>query len=132
MLPLGQCCGVDSGAQGRVSPHRSPKLSSSFSCVAQREFECINPKKQKKKKNYKNSGIIILRSCKVSQRGWHGAQSWFGVTQRYIAAEETEHWVWSQQGLGSNPGSAMSWLCDLSLTSLGLSLLIYRMGRLTR
>ncbi|KAB0393169.1 hypothetical protein E2I00_014982 [Balaenoptera physalus] len=30
-----------------------------------REFECINPKKQKKKKNYKNSGIIILRSCKV-------------------------------------------------------------------
>nr|XP_030708182.1 copine-2-like [Globicephala melas]XP_030708183.1 copine-2-like [Globicephala melas] len=35
-----------------------------------REFECINPKKQKKKKNYKNSGIIILRSCKVSQHGW--------------------------------------------------------------
>ncbi|TSK38535.1 Protein NLRC5 [Bagarius yarrelli] len=29
------------------------------------EFECINPKKQKKKKNYKNSGIIILKSCKV-------------------------------------------------------------------
>uniref|UniRef100_A0AAR2L774 Copine-2 n=1 Tax=Pygocentrus nattereri TaxID=42514 RepID=A0AAR2L774_PYGNA len=26
------------------------------------EFECINPKKQKKKKNYKNSGIIILKS----------------------------------------------------------------------
>uniref|UniRef100_A0A672ZI31 Copine-2 n=1 Tax=Sphaeramia orbicularis TaxID=375764 RepID=A0A672ZI31_9TELE len=29
------------------------------------EFDCINPKKQKKKKNYKNSGIIILKSCKV-------------------------------------------------------------------
>uniref|UniRef100_A0AAY4DQ46 Copine-2 n=1 Tax=Denticeps clupeoides TaxID=299321 RepID=A0AAY4DQ46_9TELE len=29
------------------------------------EFECINPKKQKKKKNYKNSGIILLKSCKV-------------------------------------------------------------------
>uniref|UniRef100_A0A8C7CBV1 Copine II n=1 Tax=Oncorhynchus kisutch TaxID=8019 RepID=A0A8C7CBV1_ONCKI len=29
------------------------------------EFECINPKKQKKKKSYKNSGIIILKSCKV-------------------------------------------------------------------
>uniref|UniRef100_A0A4X2LCC3 Copine-2 n=1 Tax=Vombatus ursinus TaxID=29139 RepID=A0A4X2LCC3_VOMUR len=29
------------------------------------EVECINPKKQKKKKNYKNSGIIIIRSCKV-------------------------------------------------------------------
>ncbi|XP_024603131.1 copine-2 isoform X3 [Neophocaena asiaeorientalis asiaeorientalis] len=32
-----------------------------------REFECINPKKQKKKKNYKNSGIIILRSCKINR-----------------------------------------------------------------
>uniref|UniRef100_A0A8C8J712 C2 domain-containing protein n=1 Tax=Oncorhynchus tshawytscha TaxID=74940 RepID=A0A8C8J712_ONCTS len=31
------------------------------------EFECINPKKQKKKKSYKNSGIIILKSCKVNQ-----------------------------------------------------------------
>uniref|UniRef100_A0A8C0K183 Copine-2 n=1 Tax=Canis lupus dingo TaxID=286419 RepID=A0A8C0K183_CANLU len=30
------------------------------------EFECINPKKQRKKKNYKNSGIIILCSCKVN------------------------------------------------------------------
>ncbi|KAF3689149.1 Copine-2 [Channa argus] len=29
------------------------------------EFECINPKKQKKKKNYKNSGVIIVKSCKV-------------------------------------------------------------------
>ncbi|XP_059507529.1 copine-2 isoform X2 [Stegostoma tigrinum] len=29
------------------------------------EFECINSKKQKKKKNYKNSGIIIVKSCKV-------------------------------------------------------------------
>ena len=32
----------------------------------QLELECINPKKQKKKKNYKNSGIIIVKSCKVS------------------------------------------------------------------
>ncbi|KAM9755828.1 copine-2 isoform X2 [Ovis canadensis] len=32
-----------------------------------REFECINPKKQKKKKNYKNSGVIILRSCKITR-----------------------------------------------------------------
>ncbi|XP_017168221.1 copine-2 isoform X1 [Mus musculus] len=29
------------------------------------EIECINPKKQRKKKSYKNSGIIILRSCKI-------------------------------------------------------------------
>uniref|UniRef100_A0A8C5C9U0 Copine-2 n=1 Tax=Gadus morhua TaxID=8049 RepID=A0A8C5C9U0_GADMO len=26
------------------------------------EFDCINPKKQRKKKNYKNSGVIVLRS----------------------------------------------------------------------
>ena len=32
------------------------------------EFECINPKKQKKKKNYKNSGIIIMKSCKVKSK----------------------------------------------------------------
>ena len=70
MLTLGQRCRIGSGAQGRVSPCRSPRLSSFSSCVAQREFECINPKKQKKKKNYKNSGVIILRSCKVSQPGW--------------------------------------------------------------
>ncbi|MED6279958.1 Copine-2 [Characodon lateralis] len=30
------------------------------------EFDCINPKKQKKKKNYKNSGVIIIRSCKIA------------------------------------------------------------------
>lgn len=29
------------------------------------EFDCINPKKQKKKKNYKNSGVIIVKLCKV-------------------------------------------------------------------
>ncbi|KAJ8271910.1 hypothetical protein COCON_G00107690 [Conger conger] len=31
------------------------------------EFECINPKKQRKKKSYKNSGIIILKSCKIAR-----------------------------------------------------------------
>lgn len=33
------------------------------------EFDCINPKKQKKKKNYKNSGIIIVKLCKVRMDG---------------------------------------------------------------
>lgn len=37
-----------------------------FLLLIQLEFECINPKKQRKKKNYKNSGVIILRACKVS------------------------------------------------------------------
>ncbi|KAG7523183.1 hypothetical protein JOB18_041367 [Solea senegalensis] len=31
------------------------------------EFDCINPKKQKKKKNYKNSGFIIVKSCKITR-----------------------------------------------------------------
>uniref|UniRef100_A0A6I8S3F2 Copine-2 n=1 Tax=Xenopus tropicalis TaxID=8364 RepID=A0A6I8S3F2_XENTR len=31
------------------------------------EFECINPKKQKKKRSYKNSGIIIIKSCKITR-----------------------------------------------------------------
>ncbi|XP_055582444.1 copine-2 isoform X3 [Falco biarmicus] len=31
------------------------------------ELECINPKKQKKKKNYKNSGIIIVKYCKITR-----------------------------------------------------------------
>ncbi|XP_078396816.1 copine-3-like [Cetorhinus maximus] len=29
------------------------------------EFECINPKKKQKKKNYKNSGTVIVKSCQV-------------------------------------------------------------------
>ncbi|XP_065423021.1 copine-2 isoform X3 [Chrysemys picta bellii] len=31
------------------------------------ELECINPKKQKKKKNYKNSGVILVKSCKITR-----------------------------------------------------------------
>uniref|UniRef100_A0A8C2Z5S9 Copine-3 n=1 Tax=Cyclopterus lumpus TaxID=8103 RepID=A0A8C2Z5S9_CYCLU len=31
------------------------------------EFDCINPKKQKKKKNYRNSGFIIVKSCKITR-----------------------------------------------------------------
>lgn len=66
----GQGCGGGLGAQGRLSPQGDPGVSISVSsCVAQLEFECINPKKQRKKKNYKNSGIIILRSCKVGRGG---------------------------------------------------------------
>uniref|UniRef100_A0A8C9V3J8 Copine II n=1 Tax=Scleropages formosus TaxID=113540 RepID=A0A8C9V3J8_SCLFO len=30
-------------------------------------FECINPKKQKKKKSYRNPGVIIIRSCMVGR-----------------------------------------------------------------
>lgn len=31
------------------------------------QWECINPKYQMKKKNYRNSGVVILNHCKVKQ-----------------------------------------------------------------
>lgn len=34
-------------------------------CALQVEFECIHPEKQKKKKSYKNSGVVYVKSCKV-------------------------------------------------------------------
>lgn len=33
--------------------------------LLQVQWECINPKYKAKKKNYKNSGIVILNQCKV-------------------------------------------------------------------
>uniref|UniRef100_A0AAQ5X484 C2 domain-containing protein n=1 Tax=Amphiprion ocellaris TaxID=80972 RepID=A0AAQ5X484_AMPOC len=32
---------------------------------SQAEFECINSKKKQKKKGYKNSGVIIVKQCKI-------------------------------------------------------------------
>ncbi|RVE72643.1 hypothetical protein OJAV_G00039330 [Oryzias javanicus] len=29
------------------------------------EFQCIHPEKQKKKKSYKNSGLVLVKSCKL-------------------------------------------------------------------
>uniref|UniRef100_A0A8D0GI69 Copine-2 n=1 Tax=Sphenodon punctatus TaxID=8508 RepID=A0A8D0GI69_SPHPU len=43
------------------------EFQTSVSKMCEVEFECINPKKQKKKKNYKNSGIIIVKSCKITR-----------------------------------------------------------------
>lgn len=38
-----------------------------MSCVyfPQAEFECINSHKKQKKRSYKNSGVIIIKQCKV-------------------------------------------------------------------
>uniref|UniRef100_A0A8C5DWQ4 Copine-1-like n=1 Tax=Gouania willdenowi TaxID=441366 RepID=A0A8C5DWQ4_GOUWI len=33
--------------------------------LPQVEFDCINPDKQKKKKSYKNSGVVSVKSCKM-------------------------------------------------------------------
>lgn len=45
-------------------PSFSPGSPCSFSQV---QWECINPKYKAKKKNYKNSGIVILNQCKVNR-----------------------------------------------------------------
>ncbi|CAG5978173.1 unnamed protein product [Menidia menidia] len=29
------------------------------------EFDCVHPEKQKKKKSYKNSGVVVVKSCKL-------------------------------------------------------------------
>ena len=64
-MPAG--CGRWWHLQPLAQPSTTP-TPASVSCMLQLELECINPKKQKKKKNYKNSGIIIVKSCKVSTR----------------------------------------------------------------
>lgn len=35
------------------------------------EFECINEKKRQKKKSYKNSGIVSVKRCEVSNAFWY-------------------------------------------------------------
>lgn len=35
------------------------------------EFECINEKKRQKKKSYKNSGIVSVKHCEVSNIFWY-------------------------------------------------------------
>ncbi|KAK2821390.1 hypothetical protein Q7C36_020733 [Tachysurus vachellii] len=52
----------------------SSDLIGEFTCTAARlleakdqgvEFECIHPEKQKKKKSYKNSGVVRFKYCKI-------------------------------------------------------------------
>nr|XP_015220553.1 PREDICTED: copine-1 isoform X3 [Lepisosteus oculatus]XP_015220554.1 PREDICTED: copine-1 isoform X3 [Lepisosteus oculatus]XP_015220555.1 PREDICTED: copine-1 isoform X3 [Lepisosteus oculatus] len=45
--------------QTNVSELQKTSLSSPV------EFDCIHPEKQKKKKSYKNSGVVKIRSCKI-------------------------------------------------------------------
>uniref|UniRef100_A0A8D0EMG6 C2 domain-containing protein n=1 Tax=Strix occidentalis caurina TaxID=311401 RepID=A0A8D0EMG6_STROC len=41
------------------------EFSSTFKEMRGVQWECINPKYKAKKKNYKNSGIVILNQCKM-------------------------------------------------------------------
>uniref|UniRef100_A0A6Q2ZIS3 Copine-2 n=1 Tax=Esox lucius TaxID=8010 RepID=A0A6Q2ZIS3_ESOLU len=66
-VPLISLCNGDVDRSIKVSDNLTICNSSLRVSLLQVEFECINPKKQKKKKSYKNSGVIILKSCKVNQ-----------------------------------------------------------------
>uniref|UniRef100_A0AAY4DPX1 Copine-2 n=1 Tax=Denticeps clupeoides TaxID=299321 RepID=A0AAY4DPX1_9TELE len=70
-VPLISLCNGDVDRNIKVSPIMIIGNTAQYIIlvifVFQIEFECINPKKQKKKKNYKNSGIILLKSCKITR-----------------------------------------------------------------
>lgn len=42
-------------------------INANVRVFAQIQWECINPKYQMRKKNYRNSGVVILNHCKVKQ-----------------------------------------------------------------
>lgn len=44
---------------------RVPVVRDCGAALPQAEFECINSKKKAKKRGYKNSGVIIVKKCKV-------------------------------------------------------------------
>uniref|UniRef100_A0A8D0DC50 Copine-3 n=1 Tax=Sander lucioperca TaxID=283035 RepID=A0A8D0DC50_SANLU len=79
-IPLQSLCGGDVEKSIKVPTHTHTThththththiLNLSDSCVvclcsSQAEFECTNSKKKQKKKGYKNSGIIVVKKCKV-------------------------------------------------------------------
>uniref|UniRef100_A0A8C5CWJ9 C2 domain-containing protein n=1 Tax=Gadus morhua TaxID=8049 RepID=A0A8C5CWJ9_GADMO len=53
------------GGHDFIGEFQTTVTKMSHASTTEVEFDCINPKKQRKKKNYKNSGVIVLRSCKI-------------------------------------------------------------------
>ncbi|KAM4692507.1 copine-1-like isoform 3-T6 [Rhinophrynus dorsalis] len=78
-VPLQTFCGGDMNKPIKVSvsdhdDSSSTDLIGEFECTATKlldakeqavEFECIHPQKKQKKKSYKNSGIVRVKSCKI-------------------------------------------------------------------
>ncbi|NWT05053.1 CPNE1 protein, partial [Mionectes macconnelli] len=61
-VPLQTFCGGDFNKPIKVQPSEILFVCCYKSSV---EFECIHPEKKQKKKSYKNSGIIRVKSCKI-------------------------------------------------------------------
>uniref|UniRef100_A0A673Y4C6 Copine III n=1 Tax=Salmo trutta TaxID=8032 RepID=A0A673Y4C6_SALTR len=59
-IPLQSLCGGDMDKHIKVCRHTT---TPGYSVCA--EFECINSKKQQKKKGYKNSGVVSVKLCQV-------------------------------------------------------------------
>ncbi|KAG8131903.1 hypothetical protein E2320_009798 [Naja naja] len=78
-VPLQTFCSGDFNRQIKVAvsdmdDNTSSDLIGEFICNTSKllevrdqvvEFECIHPEKKRKKKSYKNSGIVRLKSCKI-------------------------------------------------------------------
>uniref|UniRef100_A0A8D3EDE4 Copine-3 n=1 Tax=Scophthalmus maximus TaxID=52904 RepID=A0A8D3EDE4_SCOMX len=70
-VPLQSLCGGDVEKSIKVNTlthtHTHTHVSLNPMCLSssQAEFECINSKKKQKKKGYKNSGVIVIKQCKV-------------------------------------------------------------------
>ncbi|XP_067402963.1 copine-1 isoform X2 [Emydura macquarii macquarii] len=78
-VPLQTFCGGDFNKPIKVSvsdmdDSTSSDLIGEFTCITAKlleardhvvEFECIHPGKKQKKKSYKNSGIVRIKSCKI-------------------------------------------------------------------
>nr|XP_034980263.1 copine-1 isoform X2 [Zootoca vivipara] len=78
-VPLQTFCGGDFNKPMKVSvsdmdDSTSSDLIGEFTCITAKllevrdqavEFECIHPEKKRKKKSYKNSGIVRVKSCKI-------------------------------------------------------------------
>lgn len=46
-------------------------------------WDCVNPKYKQKKRNYKNSGVVILSELKVGPR-WQKRSTSVGVLERLL------------------------------------------------
>uniref|UniRef100_A0A8D1VLV6 C2 domain-containing protein n=1 Tax=Sus scrofa TaxID=9823 RepID=A0A8D1VLV6_PIG len=78
------------------------------------QWECINPKYKAKKKNYKNSGIVILNQCKIHKMHsfldyiMGGCQIQFTVSRFYPKAFHSfSHCMRHEQGAGFQIPSQM-------------------------
>lgn len=75
------------------------------------EFDCINPKKQKKKKNYKNSGIIIVKLCKVRMEMMMDGNMFVLMEQVVDRVGKLEEWLGSHEpGLEIRPVKCLLFL----------------------